>query len=109
MPENHKLAAKNPARPKRVKTKASSLAGKAPTSRRITAYDEAHFAIYLRLLDAKSKAASSDEMLGIILEAAPSMNRDKAIRALASHMKRAVWMSEEGYRGLLSKKRTTSP
>jgi len=80
------------------------LAEKAPRSPIITAYDEAHFAIYLRLLDAKSKAVSEEAMLEIILDAAPSMSHDKARRTLLSHLKRAIWMSDEGYRGLLGKK-----
>lgn len=104
MAEERKLAAKARLRRKRPKGESSPLVEKAPRSTIITAYDEAHFAIYLRLLDAKSKAASEEAMLEIILESSPGLSRDKARRALLSHLKRAVWMSEEGYRGLLGKK-----
>ena len=104
MAEERKVAARARLHREMPKSAAPPLAEKAPRSPTITAYDEAHFAIYLRLLDAKSKAASEDAMLDIILDAAPGMNRDKALRALVSHLKRAVWMSDEGYRSLLSKK-----
>lgn len=104
MAEERKVAATARLRRKAPQRAARPLAERAPRSPTITAYDEAYFAIYLRLLDAKSKAASEDAMLAIIFDAAPGMNRDKALRALVSHLKRAVWMSDEGYRGLLSKK-----
>ena len=104
MAEERKAAARARLRRAAPKRAAQPFAEKAPRSPVITAYDEAHFAIYLRLLDAKSKAASEDAMLDIILDAAPGMNRDKARRALLSHLKRALWMSDEGYRGLLGKK-----
>lgn len=104
MAEERKVAAAARLRRKAPKSAAQAFAEKAPRSPTITAYDEAHFAIYLRLLDATSKAASEDTMLDIILDAAPGMNRDKARRALLSHLKRAVWMSDEGYRSLLGKK-----
>lgn len=104
MAEERKVAARARLRRKAPKSAAQPFAEKAPRSPTITAYDEAHFAIYLRLLDAKSKAASEDAMLDIILDAAPGMNRDTARRALRSHLKRAVWMSDEGYRGLLGEK-----
>jgi hypothetical protein len=109
MPEKLKFAAKGRVRQKRVKSPAPPLADKAPKSQRITAYDEAHFAIYLRLLDATSKAVSEEAMIDIILESSPRMSRDKARRALLSHLKRAIWMSGEGYRHLLGKKRQPSP
>jgi hypothetical protein len=85
------------------------LAELAPKSATITAYDEAHFALYLALLDAQSKAASETAMIEIVLESAPRMRRDRARRALRSHLKRAMWMSEEGYRGLLGTKPRRSP
>lgn len=104
MAEQPKFAPKGRIHRKSIRSKAPPLADKAPNSLRITTYDEAHFVVYLRLLDAKSKDASDEAMLAIILEAAPLMGREKARRALQSHLKRAVWMSDEGYRGLLGKK-----
>lgn len=84
-------------------TKATSLAVSVPWSSRLTAYDEAHFAVYLRLLDAKAGGVSEDAMLQIIRDADPAMTAGDAQCALASHLARALWMSEVGYRDLLSK------
>jgi hypothetical protein len=108
MAEKRNPAARVPLRRRSPKGESPPLTERAPRSANITAYDEAHFALYLRLLDAKSKAASEEEMLEIIRETAPRMGHDKALRVLRSHMKRAVWMSGEGYRGLLRKKRQSS-
>lgn len=83
--------------------KPSSLAVRVPWSPRLTAYDEAHFVVYLQLLDAKAKDASDEAMLQIIRDADPAMSADDARCALASHLARATWMSEEGYRDLLRK------
>lgn len=73
----------------------------APKARRVTPYDEAHFATYLRLLNANAHASKEGVMLAIIRDIAPALNGDDALRALRSHLARALWISDEGYRDLL--------
>jgi len=81
-------------------SKMAPLADEVPWSTRLTEYDEAHFLVYLRLLDARSKGASDEEMVRIIVEADPNKKPDKALKSMRSHLERARWMTEEGYRGL---------
>ena len=78
-----------------------STADEAPWSDRITAYDEAHFVVYLRLLDAAADGASEDEMCRIVLGIDPTREPKRAKAALASHLARARWMTKTGYLELL--------
>ena len=73
-----------------------------PWSDAITTYDEAHFVVYLRLLDADADGATADEMARIVLGIDPAHEPERAQKALASHLRRARWMTEHGYRRLLS-------
>lgn len=70
----------------------------APWDDKITSYDEAHFACYLQLLDAAAAGMAEEEMCRSILKLAPS---DRGFDILRSHLKRARWMTEQGYRQLL--------
>ena len=81
--------------------KDASIAEDVPWSDGITAYDEAHFAIYLRLLDADAGGASNGEMARIILGIDPKTEPERARKALASHLRRARWMTAHGYRHML--------
>jgi type VI secretion system activator RovC-like protein len=71
-----------------------------PWSDSITAYDEAHFVVYVRLLDAAADGASADEMARIVLGIDPLKESERAQRMVASHLRRARWMTEHGYREL---------
>ncbi|HVB18369.1 MAG TPA: DUF2285 domain-containing protein [Stellaceae bacterium] len=78
-----------------------TIADDVPWSDTITAYDEAHFVVYLRLLDASADGASDEEMARIVLGIDPRREPERARRALESHLRRARWMTETGYRHLL--------
>ena len=78
-----------------------AIADDVPWSDTITAYDEAHFVVYLRLLDAVADGANDDEMARIVLGIDPQREPERARRALESHLRRARWMTEKGYRHLL--------
>jgi len=78
------------------------IADEAPWSDRVTAYDEAHFVVYVRLLDARADGASDEEMCRIVLGIDPAKEPARAYKALRSHLDRAVWMTETGYRDLLT-------
>lgn len=77
------------------------IADDVPWADTITAYDEAHFVVYLQLLDASAEGASDEEMARIVLGIDPKQEPERARRALVSHLRRARWMTEKGYRDLL--------
>jgi len=83
-----------------TKNRMAPLADDVPWSTKLTEYDEAHFLVYLRLLDARSKCASDEEMVRIIVESDPDKKGESALRSMRSHLERARWMTEEGYSGL---------
>lgn len=63
----------------------------------ITEYDESHFVVYVRLLDAKAEGVSADEMARVVLAIDPVEEPDRARKAVSSHLRRAQWMTEKGY------------
>jgi hypothetical protein len=63
----------------------------------ITAYDEGHLVIYLRLLDAEADGASVEDMARIVLGIDSAKEPQRAAKAVASHLRRAKWMSEQGH------------
>lgn len=79
------------------------IADEVPWAETVTAYDEAHFFVYTRLLDASAEGASDEEMARIVLEIDPQREPERARRALESHLRRARWMTEVGYRHLLQR------
>ncbi len=77
-----------------------ALADEAPSVEDVTAYDKVHLTEYLRLLDACAAGASESEMARLILGIDPDKEPERALRAVASHLRRARWMSERGYQRL---------
>lgn len=73
----------------------------APTGEALTDYDRLHLVTYLRLLDAAADGADPDEVARIVLRIDPDEEPERARRAHASHLARAHWMTESGYRHLL--------
>ena len=67
----------------------------------MTAYDEEHIIAYLRLLDADAQGADWREVARIVAHLDPEFESDRARRAFDSHLSRAKWMTEHGYRHLL--------
>jgi hypothetical protein len=78
-----------------------AVADAAPTENRVTDYDRSHFANYLRLLDAAEEGASWVEVARIVLGIDSTGDLDRAKRVYDSHLARARWMTEHGYRDLL--------
>ena len=72
-----------------------------PNSPKLTPYDERHLVTYLRLLDAAEEGADWREVAQIIfgLDAARDPGRARILHD--SHLARARWMTETGYRHLL--------
>jgi hypothetical protein len=77
------------------------VADTAPSDSVLTAYDEEHLVTYLRLLDADAEGADWREVARIVLHLDPARDSDRARQAFESHLLRAKWMTERGYRHLL--------
>jgi hypothetical protein len=72
-----------------------------PESDKLTKYDERHLVTYLRLLDAAEEGADWREAISIIFHLDPERNPARAKTIYDSHLARARWMTEQGYRHLL--------
>jgi hypothetical protein len=77
------------------------VADLAPAGPALTVYDEEHIITYLRMLDPHQEGADWREVSRIVLHIDPERNADRARRAFESHLARAKWMTQEGYRHLL--------
>ena len=73
----------------------------APASSALTPYDFEHFVTYLRLLIADNEGADWQEASRLVLHVDPERHPQRARRAYDSHLARARWMTERGYRDLL--------
>ena len=78
------------------------IADQVPWSDRLTAYDNEHFTIYMRLLDASADDASEDEMAQLILGIDTGREPERARKTLRSHLDRANWMVTTGYKQLFA-------
>jgi Uncharacterized conserved protein (DUF2285) len=74
------------------------VADTAPTDSMFTVYDEEHIITYLRLLDADAEGADWQEVARIVLHIDPIREPVRARKAFDSHLSRAKWMTEHGYR-----------
>lgn len=79
----------------------SGMVDDVPWADTLTAYDEAHFVLYARLLDAQAANATPEEMAELILGIDPVREPDRVQKAVSNHLRRAQWMTEKGYRHLL--------
>ena len=77
------------------------VADVAPTDPVLTGYDEEHVITYLRMLDADAEGADWREVAQLVLKIYPELEHDRARRAFDTHLARAKWMTEKGYRHLL--------
>ena len=77
------------------------VANVAPTEAALTEYDEEHMITYMRVLDADQTGADWREVSRIVLRIDPDTEADRARTAFKSHLSRARWMAEQGYRHLL--------
>ena len=73
----------------------------APVSGELTEYDRAHIKLYMRLLDAADDVAEWTEAVNILLGIDPALEPVRARQVHDSHLARARWMTQSGYRQLL--------
>ncbi len=72
-----------------------------PDSAELTDYDRAHMKEYMRVLDAATDGADWREAVSVIFGIDPAAEPERAQRVHDSHLARARWMTEHGYRQLL--------
>ena len=72
-----------------------------PDSAELTDYDRSHMTAYMRVLDAATDGADWREAVAVIFDIDPTVEPERARRVHDSHLARARWMTEHGYRKLL--------
>ncbi|MBG6200198.1 hypothetical protein IWQ48_001316 [Labrenzia sp. EL_13] len=74
----------------------------APDTDKLTDYDKKHFKLYMRLLDARADGADWTEAVQVLFGLDPVREPERTRRIHDSHLARAQWMTEHGYRHLLA-------
>ena len=80
---------------------ATTFNDRAPDTPDVTEYDERHHRTYWRLLDAAAENADWQEAVHIIFGIDPIAEPERARLIYDSHLARARWMTEIGYRHYL--------
>jgi hypothetical protein len=78
-----------------------SFEDRPPQLDRVSPYDDRHLASYIRLLDAEAERADWREAVAIVFGLDPEKEPERAKIVHDSHLARARWMTEKGYRHLL--------
>ena len=73
----------------------------APVSDELTEYDRVHIKLYMRLLDAAADGAEWTEAVNVLFGIDPDQEPERARQVHDSHLARARWMTQSGYRQLL--------
>lgn len=82
------------------------IADLAPWSETLTDYDRGHLTVYLRLLDADQDGADWRQAARLILRRNAGLDEAEARQCWESHLQRARWMTQTGYRLLLQTRET---
>ena len=77
------------------------IADTPPNEAAVTVYDRDHLRLYMRLLDANDAGASLEEVSSLLLGIDARIEPERARQVHDSHLSRARWMTEHGYRDLL--------
>ena len=72
-----------------------------PISQTLTAYDREHMVLYLRLLDSSRDGADWREAVQILFGLDTAREPQRCRQVHDTHLARAQWMTEHGYRHLL--------
>lgn len=73
-----------------------------PNSDHLTDYDRAQLKLYARLLDAEADGATLSEIAHLLFGIDADDEPERARRVLDSHLVRAHWVADQGYRELLT-------
>ncbi|MET2832772.1 DNA -binding domain-containing protein [Mesorhizobium shangrilense] len=79
-----------------------TIATEVPWADHLTAYDNKHLMMYLKLIDACADSASEEEMAQDILGIDTVKEPFRAREALRSHLERVRWFMNKGYKELFS-------
>ena len=85
--------------------KQSGFLDEPPESSLLTDYDREHMKLYMRVLDAATDGADWSEAAAVIFGIDPAAEPERARRVHDSHLARARWMTEHGYRHLIGEGR----
>lgn len=77
-----------------------TLSDLAPSGERLTDYDREQAALYIRMLDAETAGSPWEEVSRRLLRVDPDQDRDRARLRFETHLARARWMRDVGYRQL---------
>jgi hypothetical protein len=72
------------------------IADEVPWSEEFTPYDEAQFGLYMRVLNALRAFMPKDQICTRILGIDAAKEPERAQKRLDSHLKRAIWLTNEG-------------
>ena len=72
-----------------------------PSSQTLTSYDREHMKLYMRLLDAERDGADWREAVQVLFGLDPECDPDRCRSIHDTHLARAHWMTEHGYRELV--------
>jgi hypothetical protein len=87
-----------------VNTRTIELVDQAPSEDALTAYDEAHFRLYMNLLNAEASNVPHSTICRKFLEIDAEKESERARQRLESHLIRARWFSTgDGFRHLLNR------
>nr|WP_313372885.1 DUF2285 domain-containing protein [Brucella intermedia] len=80
-----------------------------PFSETLTSYDREHMKLYMRLLDADRDGADWREAVHILFGLDPNGDPKRCRSIHESHLARARWMTEHGYRELVRESQQKPP
>ncbi|WGG60820.1 DUF2285 domain-containing protein [Brucella intermedia] len=75
-----------------------SFFDEAPTGDLLTEYDRQNVKLYVRLLDAEEDGACWEEAVEVLFGIDPDAEPERARKIHDSHLARAHWMTEHGYK-----------
>lgn len=74
-----------------------------PRDENVTAYDQEHVGLYLRLLDAEAQRANWRDVVKVIFGLDPASDYGRAQRVYDNHLARARLLAASGHRDFLSR------
>ncbi len=75
-----------------------------PSGAALTAYDQAHLKVYLRLLDADADGADWRDVVAAVFGLDATAEPQRAFEVYAAHLARAKWMTKSGFCELLGRR-----
>jgi hypothetical protein len=80
-----------------------------PPEPQLTGYDREHMVLYLRILDADRDGADWREVVRILFKLDSDLDPERCRKIHDSHLARARWMTEHGYRELVRESQRQKP